>query len=483
MNIDDIIDSLKRNTNNNDDYTYRLKYICGKRVYVIYNEPLVSSNSISDFIIRSLDRINESFNSDDDLSVLIKNDIDNFKVKEINTYKDVSYYLNNGFTVILIEESDYALALETRADLFRGVSTPLTESTVRGAMDAFTENYQTNIGLIRRRIKDDNLWTISRDIGKYTKTKVSILFINGIVKTELIQKVEGLINKIDIDGIVNSGTIKNLIEKENKSIFPTIISTERPDKVSLSLLKGKIAILVDNSPFVLILPANFNDYFLSVEDSFGKSHNVSVTRIIRYMAFFISMLTPAIYIAITTYNQEILPTQLLVSFSSQRANVPFPAFVESIIMIISFEVLRESDLRIPTFTNSAISIVGSLILGEAAVNAGIVSPIMIIVVAITSISALLFSEPELINGLRWYRIFFMIGASLMGIYGVIIIFIFLIIRLCSLESFGVAYLFPYAPFSITGIKNSFIKFPVKYLNKREKVYSDNIIKQRNIGGK
>ena len=483
MNIDNIVNDLKESTNNCDDYTYRLKYVCGKRIYIIYNEPLTASDKISDFIIRSLDKINRRFDNNDDIKTIIFNDIDNFKVKKIKSYKDVSYYLNSGFTIILVEGYDEAFALETKRNLARSISFPQTESTVRGSMDSFVEDIQTNIGLIRRRIKSNNLWAINKDIGKYTKTKVSILYINGIVKKELVYKVKHLVDNINIYGLINSGTIKNFIENENKSVFPTIISTERPDNAVLSLLRGKVVIMVDNSPFALILPATLNDFFLSPEDSFGKSKNVSLTRLIRYIAFFISLLTPGLYIAITTFNQEILPTQLLISFASQRVNIPFPAFVESLIMIIAFEILRESDLRIPTLTNSAISIVGSLILGEAAVNAGIVSPIMIIVVALTSISALLFTEPEIINGLRWYRILFMIGATFLGIYGVIISFILFVIKLSSIESFGIPYLFPFSPYSSTSIKNSFIKFPVTMLTNRDYVYSNNLVKEKIVGDK
>ena len=197
------------------------------------------------------------------------------------------------------------------------------------------------------------------------------------------------------------------------------------------------------------------------------------------MAFFISLILPAFYIALITYNQEMIPTELLVSFSAQREGVPFPALVEATMMLISFEILRESDLRVPGFTGSSLSIVGALILGDAAVSAGIVSPIMIIVVALTSISALPFSEPEIINGLRWYRFLFMIGASLLGIVGVVIIFIFFVIELTSLNSFGKPYLMPYAPTYLQGLKNSVIKFPTIKLTKRLSYLSNNIIKQRN----
>lgn len=478
-NIEEIIKRLKQETNNAEDITYREKIVCKKKVEIIYNESLTGSDKISDFIVRSLDKINR-LNKNKNLLKAITNDIDNFKYKEITTYKDLCYYLNYGFTIILIEGEKTALVLETKRDLARSVATPQTENSLRGSMDAFVEDMQTNLGLIRRRIKDNNLWIKSNEIGKYTKTKVNILYINTICKEEYVEKVEKQLKKIDIDGITSSGTIKNLIEKENKSVFPTIISTERPDRVSQALLNGKIVIMVDSSPFALIIPVCINDLFLSTEDSYSKSLNISMTRIVRYVAFFITLLTPALYIAVTTYNQEMLPTQLLISFASQRSTVPFPAFFEAIIMMVAFEILRECDLRLPTFTTSALSIVGALILGEAAVNAGIVSPIMIIVIAITAVSALLFTEPELINGIRWYRLVFMLGAIFLGIFGVMITFIYFITKLASLESFGLPFLYPLSPTNKTGLKNSFIKFPTKDLTEREKALSDNIIKLKDV---
>lgn len=479
-NIENIVNKLKKDTNNTDYTTYREKQVCGKKIIIIYIDPLTSSDKISDFIVRSLDRINKVYSKRGDLGKVIENEIDNFKIKKINTYEDMCYHLNYGFTILLIEGINYCFALETKRALARGIGAPQTETALRGAMDAFVEDMHTNIGLIKRRIKDNNLWTESMDIGRHTTTKVSIVYMNGICKKEVVDKVKEKIKSIDIDGIISSGAIKNLIEKENKSVFPTIFSTERPDKTCRALLEGRIAILVDCSQFALILPLVMNDLFISTEDNFSKSINITFTRIVRYLAFFITMFTPAIYLAVTTYNQEMLPTELLVSFASQRSSVPFPAFFEALLMAFAFEILRECDLRSPTFTSSALSTVGALILGEAAVNAGIVSPIMIIVIAITALSALLFTEPEMINGIRWYRILFMLGASFMGIIGVVITFIYLIIKLCSLNSFGVPYITPFAPISITGLKDSIIKMPTKDLDKRGKYFSNNITKYKKV---
>ncbi len=474
MKITTITNKLNKETNKPFDITYREKKIGNKKIEIIYIDSLCNSTTISDFIIRSLDTIDKYKHKN--ILKTIENSIDNIKYKRIYTYQEICYYLNYGFTIIIVDKSNYAIALETKSNLSRTTSTPETEITLRGSMDCFVENIQTNIGLIRRRIKSNNLWIETKELGKYTKTAVNIIYINGICKKKHVSIIKEKLNNIDIDGITNIGVIKKLIENENKSIFPTILSTERPDKVSQSLLAGKIVIMIDTSPFALIIPITLNDLFMTSEDSYSKSINISLTRIIRYCAFIITLLTPAIYIAITTYNQEMLPTNLLISIASQRATVPLPTFFEALLMLSTFEILRECDLRLPTFTTSALSIVGALVLGEAAVSAGIVSPIMIIIIAITVVSALLFTEPELINAIRLYRLLFMLGANFLGIFGIICILIYCIIQLVRLESLGIPYLSPYTPLNLNGLKNSIIKLPIKKLNKRDKYLTNNIIR-------
>ena len=461
-----LINKLKKDTNNLSDIVYRYKNINNTKICIIYSDSLSSSDKISDFIIESLDKI-ELRHKKEKLYNTIKNDIENFKVIELNTYKDMCYYINSGFTIILFE--DYKiLALETKKNLSRSITNPQTENSYRGPMDCFIEEIQTNIGLIKRRIKDNNLWMKEYKLGTYTQTKTNLIYINNLVEEAFINQIDSKLKKINIKGIVTIGNIKNLIQKENKTALPTIITTERPDLVATALLKGKVVIMCDNDPFALILPTTLNDFFITTEDNFNKSINITFTRIIRYLSFFISLLTPALYIAITTYNQEIIPTTLMISIASQRESVPFSAFVEAAIMILAFEILRESDLKIPSFASSAISIVGALILGEAAVNAGIVSPIMIIVIAITAISSLTFTEPEMINALRWYRLLFMISSTILGIYGTVFMFILFIIRLSSINSFTEPYLTPFAPTNIQKLKNSIIKCPIK----NKEIYSE-----------
>lgn len=470
-----IINKLKEETNNSSYIVYREKYINNIKIDIIYNEVLTDQDKMSNFIYRSLDHIEKIYKGKELLYDVIKNNISNIKIKEINNYQDICKYLNNGFVILLIED-DYSLALEVKKNLTRSIEKPMTETTIRGAMDSFTENIETNIGLIKRRLKTNKLWNEDMELGKYTKNKISILTIKGLTDSKIKDNIINKLNSLEIDGVTDAGTLKHLIENETKTIFPTSITTERPDKVVSSLLRGKTVIIIDNCPFVLIMPVDINDFFLSQDDKDSNYINNSLTRILRYLAFSITILTPGIYIALTTFNQEMIPLELLTSFASQRSTVPFPAFFEALLMFISFEILRESDYRIPNVSNSALSIVGALILGEAAVNAGIVSPIMIIIVAITAISALVIVEPELSNAIKWYRIFFMLGGTTIGIFGIFIVFIIFTTNLCSINSYGKSFTMPFTPID-SDIKNSIIKFPLLKRNKRNKYLTNNIIRE------
>ena len=283
------------------------------------------------------------------------------------------------------------------------------------------------------------------------------------------------LKNIDIDGILDSGYLRSFLATEQNSSFPKLQSTERPDLACTSLLDGKIIIMVENSPYVLITPALFVDFIHNPEDYYQKTPNVNVTRLLRTIAFFITLLTPALYIALTTFNPEIIPNELLISIAIQRSGVPFPTAFEVLIMIISFEILRESDIRIPNAMGAAVSIVGALILGEAAVSAGIVSPIVIIIVATTSISGLLFTDIDFVNALRFWRIVFILFAALAGLIGVLVGCIVFTIRLCSLEENGVPYLTPFAPFymndqddAIRKVNRNKMIFRPTYLTKKNK---------------
>ena len=345
----------------------------------------------------------------------------------------------------------------------RGINIIQSELGLCGPKDSFNEDLNTNIGLIKKRIKSDKLKIDNINIGRYTDTSISILYIDGIVKNDLVNHVKKNLNKIDIDGIIDSSYLKNSLENKF-NLFPTLILSERPDKCSMALLEGKIVIIVDNSPYAVILPSFFIDYFHTTDDYYQKSFNTSFIRIIRLFAFLIAIFVPAIYISVTTRNYDLIPYDLLLVLKAGRTFVPFPAYIEALFMIVCFEILKESDLRMGNKSGSAVSILGGLILGDAAVAAGIVSPIMIIVIAISSIAGLIFTSIELSNALRDYKIFILILSTIFGIYGVILGLIILLINLFSTETFGYNYL----SFDKNEIKDSIIKIntDTKYRNSK-----------------
>ena len=336
-----------------------------------------------------------------------------------------------------------------------------------------------SIGLIRRRIKTEKLEYKETKIGTKTNTTVGIMYVSNIAKSELVDLVEEKINKIVIDGILDVNYIQEYIEEKNESDFPVSINTERPDIVSYYLLQGRIAVLVDNSPYVLILPAFFEDFINNIDDVYQKSKNVTITKIIRYMCLILTVMVPAFYLSLITFDQESIPTELLTSFAAQREGVPFPAFIEAITMVFAFEILRESDLRSNKISGNTMSIVGALILGDAAVSAGIVSPIMIIVVALTTISGLTFSDINVINALRKWRAIYMIFASLCGLIGMAMATILFVTSLVSTNSYTKSFTYPVAPLNMTQVKKSlFTRMAIPKDHTRQKILTNNLTRSR-----
>lgn len=442
-------------------------------IYVIYLESVSSSDKVNDYVLKNLTYLSGIKNK---TKTNIENILAGPNMKYIKQYDEIEFYLTNGFTVII--NNSKILAIETKADINRSVGTPDSEPATNGPKDAFTENYQINLGLVKRRIKSNTLKTDEHTIGRKTKTKIGVLYFDDITDEQLISSINEKIAKIDIDGIIDSSMIGQLITDESKAHFPTYITTERPDNVAKSLLEGKIVILVDTSPFAIILPAFFADFINPGVDQYNKSSNVNFIKIVRFFCFFLSMVMPAVYIAVVNYNQETIPTNLLVSFSIQHDGVPFPAIIEAFIMLLVCEMLRESDIRFPNSYGSAISILGALVLGDAAVSAGIVSPIMIIVISLTFMSSLIFTEMELTNALRHLRFIFIILASFYGILGIVFGIFYFLIRINDTYSYGKPYFYPLMPFDKTYLFKSLLKGKTRNDIKRSTLLTDkNIIKQ------
>jgi len=450
-----LIDTLKKETYPSKDYIFKNLNISGKSINLVFNEVLTNTEIIDHFIIKEL-----IGRSKKELRDLI-NILPNTNMLEIKDY-EILDYVNNGFLVII---GFNIIAIEVRAYLDRGIAEVKSELSIIGPKDAFSEMYNINLGLIRRRIKSPDLVNDTMMIGRSTKTQIGVLYMNNIVNKDLVKNIKDKLNKIDIDGIIDSSYLKHSLEHKN-NLFPTLCTTERPDKSAMALLEGKVVILVDGSPYTIILPSFFIDFFHTVDDYYGKDINTTFIRIIRLIAFLIAIFLPALYISVTTRNYSLIPMNLLIMLKAGRSFVPFPAYIEALFMIVAFEILKESDIRMSANTGTAVSILGGLILGDAAVSAGIVSPIMIIIIAISSIAGLIFQSFELVNATRYYKIFLLILSALFGIYGVIAGAIILIYNLLSIKCFNYSYLTPFIPFDKNEILDSFIK-------------KDKIIKTRN----
>lgn len=471
--IEKNFETLNKMNGKSSDIVTRIIEKNSRKIGYIYLESVSSDDKISDFLNKAIINMDRK-RPFDSFYDLIRNSIFNSKVKSINTFEDMFYHLSSGFTVILVDKCDKAIVVETRMILDRGVTESTSETITRGPKDSFTENHNMNLGLIRKRIKDPNLWYEEVIVGKRSKSKVTVAYIKDIVPNYKVKKILDELKKIDIDAVIDTGYIRELLEKDQKSVFPKVISTERPDFATTSLLDGKIVILVENSPFVIILPAVLTDFFHSPEDNYQKPLNVSFSRILRAICFFLALLTPALYIALMTFNQEIIPDQLLISLAIQREGVPFPTAIEVLLFVLTFEVLREADIHSPSFSGSAMNVVGALILGDAAVAAGIVSPIVIIIIAATSISELVFYDVDIIDAIREWRLLFILAATFMGLIGFVAIFIIFVAKLSSLECLGTPYLTPFSPLKIRSLKDSIIRFPRRFLKNRPEYLTKNL---------
>ena len=434
------------NINPSIDYKTKELIINKQKIILLYNDILVNKEMINKEILSKIKDLSKK--QIQDLNKYLPN-INTEKIKK----KDINNKLNNSNLILIINNNIYSI--ETKLITDRAISPSTNELNITGPKDSFNENINTNINLIRKRIKSKNLILKESIIGKQTNTKISLLYMNNIANDKLVNEIQNKLNNINIDGIIDSSYIKKYLD--TNKLFPTIIQTERPDKASIALLEGKCIILIENSPYALILPSFFLDFFHTPDDYYQKNINTTFIRLIRLCAFLISLLTPAIYIATTTRNYNLLPYKLLIMLKAGRTFVPFPAYIEAFFMIVCFEILKETDIRMSQTSSSAVSILGGLILGDAAVSAGIVSPIMIIVIAISSISGLIFSSLELSNALRTYKILLLILSSILGIYGVLIGLIYLIINLINTKTFNYKYLSPIYPFNKNEIKDSFIK--------------------------
>lgn len=438
------------------------------KAFLLFIDGLSDTDLINNYVLKPLMMKNPANSFDGDqtriLSEAVTNNITVRKVKKFDIVEYISNCLlpqnslkkqtefssvfsgvNSGNCALFIDTLNIAFDIDVKGFKQRSIDSPNNEIVIRGPQEAFVENIRTNTSLVRRIVNNENLVIENIQVGEISKTHCSICYLADIANNDLVAEVKYRINNLGIDSLLSSGQLEQLIEETNKYSIPQILSTERPDKVTKYLFQGRVAVIVNGNPYCLVMPATLVDFVSSPEDTNLKFQFANFLKFLRLIAMGITLLLPAFYVAMTNFHQELIPTELLFSMIASRENVPFPMIFEILVMEISFELIREAGLRVPSPLGPTIGIVGALVLGQAAVSASIVSPILIIVVAITGIAS--FAIPDFSFGfhLRLLRFVFLILSYLSGFLGVGIgLFVYITI-LCSLKSFGVPYMVPFAP--------------------------------------
>ncbi|REJ07562.1 spore germination protein [Halobacillus trueperi] len=374
-----------------------------------------------------------------------------------------------GYAGVIVDGQPKGLSLHVGNIEYRPIEEPSTQTVIRGPKEGFTESMDTNISLIRRRIQNTSLKFESMTVGKDTRTSVTIAYIDGVMNEGILEEVKERIKKIRTHAIFDSGNVEEYISDKTMTVFPLIYNTERPDSAAANLLEGKAVIIVNGSPFVLIAPTVFSDFFEATEDYYQSFFMGSFIRLIRYASFLIALTLPSLYVALTAFHHALIPTDLLFSLQAQREGVPFPAVIELLIMEVTFEILREAGIRMPRAIGQTISIVGALVIGQAAVEAGLVSNALVIVIALTALATFVSPIASFTAAARLLRFIFIFMAALFGLYGILLCLFFMVAHLVSLRSFGVPYLAPIAPFIAEDQEDVFLRFP-SFSNKRRPHY-------------
>lgn len=445
-----------------DIITREFKIMEDVPVFIVYIDNIIDGNAMRDFIMTNfMTRYDENVKVD--LDFVEKDILAVGETKRLNNFNDVNMAVLSGEIVIFMQNEQFALQTSLKLFPSRGVNQPQTEVVVQGPKDAFLEVLAINIVLIRRRIRDNRLKLIRKRVGKYTQTDVAIMFMENLVRPNVLEEIERKLDEFSKNGVLDSGSLEQLLEKDWVSPFPQLQMTERPDKASSALMEGRIVLGVDNSPFVIILPATMNTFFQSAEDYYERFEIMSFTRIIRYFASFGALTLPAFFIAFTTYHPELLPTSFALKVATTRQNIPFSVAGEMVMMELAFELLREAGIRLPSPISSTIGIVGGIIIGSAAVEAGIVSPLVVIISAVTGVCTFVIPNVAFVSALRLCKYFVIGMATVFGLFGIWSALIVLLIHLTQLTSFGIPYLYPFCSGSANDEndwEDSVVRFPL-----------------------
>lgn len=441
------------------------------KAFILYIDGMVDSQILNDFVLKPL-MLKNKFCNNETSKIIVqkgkKSNIANFiqdclipqnNIKQQSSFKDIFSGVNSGNCALFVDTLSVGFDIDVKGFKQRSISKPENEIVIKGPHEAFVENMRTNTTLLRRFTNNENLIIENTKVGKITQTNCAICYIKDIANDALVAETKYRLNNLEIDSLLSAGELEQLLTDTNSLGVPKILVSERPDYAVKSLLQGRVIILINGSPYALILPAILIDFLTSPEDTNLKPQFANFLKVVRIISSFFALLLPGLYIAITNFHREIIPTELLFSILSSRQSVPFPIIVEILIMEISFEIIREAGLRVPSPIGPTLGIVGALVLGQAAVSAAIVSPILIIIVAITGMSSFAIPDFTFSFHLRFFRFVFILLGFLAGFLGIGMGLFIYISSLCDLETFGVSYTIPYAP-AMNSKNNGFMLSPI-----------------------
>jgi len=432
----------------------------GEQAALVYLDGLVDKNSINNNVLRPLQFESEKSDAVGGLAVTVGH------VQPLTQWAQIESAVLQASSVLLIAGRAEAYAMDTSGWPQRAIEDPQIEASLKGAHQGFVETGSQNIALLRRYIPNRELKVEEIRVGERGQTKVSVLYLADVTHPEVLQELMKRIRQLDIDVIINTGELAELIEDNPYSPFPQFILTERPDAAASQILQGRIVVVVDRSPSILVAPVTFSSFFQNVDDYSTRWSIATFIRLLRFLAFFVAILLPAFYIAITSYNFETIPVKLLITIGDSRGRVPFPPFVEAILMEITLEMMREAGIRLPAPVGQTVGIVGGIVIGQAIVQAGLVSNIMVIIVAFTAIASFILPNYDMVAAVRLLRFALMVAASMFGIVGIVIGMMTIIGHLIALESLGTPYGTPFAPMRFADWKDAFVRMPLWKMKKR-----------------
>lgn len=447
----------------NNDVKFREFHAGGRKFLLLYIDGLVNLETLNKFVVAPIQNWGQS-TIPANMEYVVQHILhvcDTELVRDRETATEVILY---GDGILLAEGCATAAMVAAKGFERRGVEQPENETVVRGPKESFTENLRTNTSLIRRKIHSGDLTYEDFRKGRQTQTPICMVYMKNLADPKLVETVRNRVSKINIDMILETGYVEQLIEDQPLSIFPTLGYTEKPDVAAAKLLEGRVLILVDGTPFVLTAPYLLLEAFQNPEDYYEKPFYGSFIRIFRMFAFLISIFAPALFVALTTFHQELIPTSLLFTMAAAREGIPFTAFTETVVMLITFEILREAGLRLPRAVGQTISIVGALVMGDAAVAAGLVGAPLVITVAFTAVCA--FVVPVMNNQQTVLRWIFLLLAGIMGGLGIALGGILLFVHLVCTRSFDFPYLAPFAPLRTVDLKDSVLRAPLWLMRRR-----------------